>query len=177
MIHWSWGLSTALILSLVIYLNGKQKRVGWLLGALVQFINMAFGLAYGQWTFAFLAIPATAFVVNWFLHPRRTAAPKPISWHLPQEEAERAARDFLARWTERYGGTGKHRLDVRAAQARVDKAAADLHEAVAEVTRELPPVEKIDMGTIRNAVARDTAKLTGDQRAITEDLNTAWRLS
>jgi hypothetical protein len=70
-LHWSWGLSTALVLTLVIYLNGRQIRAGWLLGASVQIVNMAFGLAYGQWTFAFLAIPAVMFLANWWHHPRR----------------------------------------------------------------------------------------------------------
>lgn len=71
-LHWSWGLSTALILTLVIWLNAHQVRAGWLLGATVQVINMAFGLAYGQWTFAFLAIPAAMFLFIWWRHPRPT---------------------------------------------------------------------------------------------------------
>lgn len=76
-LHWSWGLSTALLLTLVIWLNGRQVRAGWLIGASVQFINMGFGLAYGQWTFSFLALPATMFLINWWRHPRRVH-PKPL---------------------------------------------------------------------------------------------------
>lgn len=73
--HWSWGLSTALILALVIHLNGRGIRPGWLLGATVQFINLAFGyLVYGQWTFLFLLAPAAMFLVNWWLHPARSRA-------------------------------------------------------------------------------------------------------
>lgn len=68
--HWSWGLSTALLLSWVIWLNGQRIRAGWLLGALVQLVNMTFGwLIYRQWTFAFLAIPAAMFLWNWWRHP------------------------------------------------------------------------------------------------------------
>lgn len=69
MIHWSWGLSTALLLTLSIYLSGCGVRMGWLLGATIQVINMSFGLAYGQWTFAFLALPAGMFVFIYFRHP------------------------------------------------------------------------------------------------------------
>lgn len=65
-VHWSWGLSTAVILTLVIWMNGHQVRAGWLLGATVQIINMSFGLAYGQWTFTFLALPAAMFVFIYF---------------------------------------------------------------------------------------------------------------
>ena len=67
-----WGLSTALILSLVIYLNGRGIRFGWLLGAAVQLINVAFGyFVYGQSTFLFLGFPAEMFLANWWSHPRR----------------------------------------------------------------------------------------------------------
>jgi hypothetical protein len=72
-LHWSWGLSTALILALVIHLNGRGVRAGWLLGASVQVINLVFGyFVYGQWTFLFLAIPAAMFAINWVKHPART---------------------------------------------------------------------------------------------------------
>lgn len=71
-IHWSWGLSTALILTLVIYLNGRRVRAGWLLGAAVQLINMAFGyFVYGQDTFLFLAFPAGMFLANWWADIKR----------------------------------------------------------------------------------------------------------
>jgi hypothetical protein len=76
--HWSWGLSTALVLTLVIFLNGRQVRVGWLLGAAVQLINLGFGyFVYGQSTFLFLAFPAAMFLVNWWKHPRRVK-PRPL---------------------------------------------------------------------------------------------------
>lgn len=86
-LHWSWGLSTALILALVIHLNGKGVRVGWLLGALVQLINLGFGyLVHGQWTFLFLVAPAAMFLVNWWKHPaRRRAAPLPQCMSVRQD--------------------------------------------------------------------------------------------
>lgn len=78
MLHWSWGLSTALILALVIWLNGQRIRAGWLLGAAVQLVNMTFGwLIYGQWTFAFLAIPAVMFLINWWRHPSARSVKHP----------------------------------------------------------------------------------------------------
>lgn len=92
-LHWSWGLSTALILTLVIWLNANQIRAGWLLGAAVQFINMGFGLAYGQWTFAFLALPASMFV---FIYFRRARPVKPQPLLLPEQE-RRSARARLRR--------------------------------------------------------------------------------
>jgi hypothetical protein len=65
--HWAWGLSTAIILAFVIWLNSKQIRAGWLLGASVQFINMGFGWGvHGQWTFVFLGIPAGMFLWAWW---------------------------------------------------------------------------------------------------------------
>jgi hypothetical protein len=82
-LHWSWGLSTALILTLVIWLNAHQVRAGWLLGAAVQLINCAFGLAYGQWTFAFLLAPAGMFVFIYFRHPRYVK-PKALITPLPE---------------------------------------------------------------------------------------------
>lgn len=70
--HWAWGLVTAVILTLVIWLNGQQIRAGWLLGATVQLINVTFGwLVYGQWTFAFLLLPAGMFLWNYWRTPRR----------------------------------------------------------------------------------------------------------
>lgn len=74
-VHWTWGLSTAVMLAIVIHLNGQGVRSGWLLGAAVQLVNLAFGwLVYGQWTFGFLAIPAALFLFNWWRHPARSAA-------------------------------------------------------------------------------------------------------
>lgn len=67
--HWSWGLTTAVLLAIVIWLNGHHIRAGWLLGAVVQLVNVGFGwLVYGQWTFLFLLIPAVMFVHNWMRH-------------------------------------------------------------------------------------------------------------
>lgn len=75
-VHWSWGLSTALLLAGVIWLNGQRIRAGWLLGALVQLVNMTFGwLIYGQWTFVFLSIPAVMFLWNWWHHPKTEVRP------------------------------------------------------------------------------------------------------
>lgn len=80
-LHWSWGLVAALVLAAVIELNGRQHRIGWLLGAAAQLINLVFGwLIYGQWTFAFLAIPAAMFLRNWWKHPQRVK-PKPLTLH------------------------------------------------------------------------------------------------
>lgn len=77
-VHWSWGLSTALVLTFVIFLNGRQIRAGWLLGATVQLINLGFGyFAYGQATFLFLALPAAMFLLNWWRHPKRVK-PRPF---------------------------------------------------------------------------------------------------
>lgn len=71
-VHWTWGLTTAVLLAVVIHLNGRGIRLGWLLGALVQLVNMGFGWAvYHQWTFGFLAIPAALFMINWWRHPKR----------------------------------------------------------------------------------------------------------
>jgi hypothetical protein len=70
-LHWSWGLGTAILLSYVIWLNGQGYRLGWALGAVVQLVNMSFGVAYGQWTFAFLIFPALMFVSNWLDHPHQ----------------------------------------------------------------------------------------------------------
>lgn len=75
-VHWAWGLSTALLLTIVIWLNGHGIRAGWMLGFTVQIINLAFGwLIYHQWTFLFLLAPALMFLGNWANHPRRQAAP------------------------------------------------------------------------------------------------------
>lgn len=75
--HWTWGLSTAVILTVVIWMNGRQYRLGWLLGATVQFINITYGwLVHGQWTFVFLLLPASAFVWNyWRSRPRHVKKP------------------------------------------------------------------------------------------------------
>lgn len=78
-VHWSWGLAMALI-TITIWLNGRGIRAGWLLGAAVQIMNLTFGyFVYGQATFLLLAIPAGAFLYNWWAHPRRV---KPAA--LPQ---------------------------------------------------------------------------------------------
>lgn len=58
-----------MLLAIVIWLNGHHIRAGWLLGAVVQLVNVGFGwLVYGQWTFLFLLIPAVMFVHNWMRH-------------------------------------------------------------------------------------------------------------
>lgn len=78
--HWAWGLSTALVLCVVIWLNGHQIRFGWLLGAGVQLINMGFGWwLHGQWTFVFLALPAAMFV---WIYIRSGRKPKPVGMAL-----------------------------------------------------------------------------------------------
>lgn len=78
--HWGWGLSTALILCVVIWLNGHHYRFGWILGAVVQFINMGFGWwLHGQWTFVFLTLPAGMFLWIWWRSgPRRVKKPGPF---------------------------------------------------------------------------------------------------
>jgi hypothetical protein len=93
-VHWAWGLTTATLLAVVIHLNGRGIRLGWLLGALVQLVNMGFGwIMYHQWTFGFLAIPAALFLINWWKHPQRVR-PRPIVALIPvDEEAGHALRE------------------------------------------------------------------------------------
>jgi len=74
-LHWSWGLGTACLLAVVIWLNGHHKRSGWLLGAAVQAVNIAYGWGVsGSWQFVFLTIPAGMFLWNWWQHPKRELA-------------------------------------------------------------------------------------------------------
>jgi hypothetical protein len=70
-IAWYWGLVNALLVTAVIWMNGRGWRAGWLLGAGAQAWIVAFGIAHGAWTFAFSAIPLIMFLVNWSLHRRR----------------------------------------------------------------------------------------------------------
>jgi hypothetical protein len=71
MIAWYWGLINALLVSLVIYMNGREWRSGWAAGVLAQAWIIAFGLVNGAWTFAFSTIPLVMFVYNWIRHPKR----------------------------------------------------------------------------------------------------------
>lgn len=107
--HWAWGLSTALVLCVVIWLNGHQIRFGWLLGAGVQLINMGFGWwLHGQWTFVFLALPAAMFV---WIYIRSGRKPKPL----------RPVETFLKIDTEAF----RHSLEQ--AMLRVQEAAHAIH--------------------------------------------------
>lgn len=98
--HWSWGLSTAVLLAIVIHLNGRGIRVGWLIGAAVQLVNVTFGwLIYGQPTFGFLAIPAVLFLVNWWQHPKRV---KPLALIVPLCADDDATVDETAKALSAY---------------------------------------------------------------------------
>lgn len=79
-LHWSWAFVTAILLTGTLYLNGRRIRVGWLLGGLVQLVNVGFGLAYGQATFLFLLLPTAMFAWNWWTHPDN-----PRRKHRPQD--------------------------------------------------------------------------------------------
>lgn len=91
MLHWSWGLSTAVLLTLVIWLNGHQVRAGWLLGAGVQLVNVGFGWwVYGSWQFAFLLLPAGMFVWIWWRVPQHQAERELLMLHRLVEQMHRA---------------------------------------------------------------------------------------
>jgi len=53
MIAWYWGLVNALLVTGVIWLNGRGLRVGWLAGVATQAWIVAFGLANGSVWFTF----------------------------------------------------------------------------------------------------------------------------
>lgn len=71
MIEWYWGLVNALLVALVIWLNGHGYQWGWLMGAVAQAWIMLFGIAHGAWTFVFSVIPLVMFLYNWFWHDVR----------------------------------------------------------------------------------------------------------
>lgn len=116
--HWLWGLLTALMVSIVIYLNGRGVRAGWLVGVAVQLVYVAYGLAGpGEWTFVFALIPAGMFAWNYWVTPRRAAraraavvrellAPErevlfaPGSGELFVRDGESVARDRVALQTQ-----------------------------------------------------------------------------
>lgn len=83
MIAWYWGLINALLVSLVIYMNGREWRSGWAAGVLAQAWIIAFGLVNGAWTFAFSTIPLVMFVYNWVRHPKRHPKTPPPPSDLP----------------------------------------------------------------------------------------------
>jgi hypothetical protein len=111
-IHWAWGLTQAVMVTAVIWMNGRGWRSGWAVGVLVQLFWVAFGITYGAPTFWFSLIPAAAFAYNWWQHPKRSAqvgnefGPYPsmelrVPDVLSQEEYDR----FRARWIAKHGAT------------------------------------------------------------------------
>jgi hypothetical protein len=71
-IHWSWGATQAAVMMIVIIMNGKGWRSGWLAGMVAQLVMVVFGyVIYGSWTFLLLLGPAAMFAVNWWLQPKR----------------------------------------------------------------------------------------------------------
>jgi len=70
-IAWYWGLVNALLVTFVIWANGKGYRWGWLAGAGAQAWIIAFGLIHGSWPFVFSAIPLMMFARNYHRHDVR----------------------------------------------------------------------------------------------------------
>lgn len=101
---WVWGAVNAATITVVIWLNGRQLRVGWAIGCVAQLWLVAFGLfGPGPWTFVFQAVPAGMFAFNWWRHPRRVR-PRPIFLaREPLSEADSA--ELAEKFTTAYDTT------------------------------------------------------------------------
>jgi hypothetical protein len=119
MIAWYWGLINALLVSIVILLNGYGRRIGWAAGVAAQAWIIAFGLTHSAWTFAFSVIPLGMFAFNWWRHPVR------------ERQREAAARRKYAPLLVDVGGTSSMLMMTR----------EDFEGVVQAFTKDCPPGE------------------------------------
>jgi len=72
---WSWALAAVGILG--IYLAGRQKAVGWLVGVGAQVLWLAYGIATRQWGFLTTAVAyAAIYGKNWLSWRRQASQQK-----------------------------------------------------------------------------------------------------
>lgn len=91
--HWTWGLFTAIGLTLSLHYISKQRRWPHLLGMAVNLMSVLFGgFLYGQTTFYFLIIPAGMFLRNWLKYPARMRALREQAEELARLRAQGCAR-------------------------------------------------------------------------------------
>lgn len=94
-----WGLIQAVVMTVVIAMNGMAWRSGWLAGAFAQGVMVVFGFGiYREWTFLFLLLPMSGFIANWYMHEKRKhKARVTIIARLSEEEEYQIVRRYCFR--------------------------------------------------------------------------------